>query len=43
MTQAQRARLVRRVLDAFPHLASLAPSVELVSDAGEPEPDDRAG
>ena len=42
MTQAQRAQLVRRVLDAYPHLAPLAPT-HLFADAGEPEVDDQAG
>ena len=42
MTQLQRAQFVRRVLDAYPHLASLAPG-QLFADAGEPELDDRAG
>ena len=38
MTQLQRAQLVRRVLDAYPHLASLAPA-HLFADAVEPELD----
>ena len=36
MTQLQRAQLVRRVLDAYPHLAELAPG-HLFADAGEPD------
>ena len=35
-------QLVRRVLDAYPHLASLAPP-HLFADAGEPELDNEAG
>ena len=42
MTQSQRAQLVRRVLDAYPHLAELAPA-RLFADAGELELDDQAG
>jgi hypothetical protein len=42
MTQAQRGRLVARLLEQFPHLAELAP-VHLLPEADEPEPDDRAG
>jgi hypothetical protein len=33
--------LVRHVLDAYPHLASLAPA-HLFADGGEPELDERA-
>ena len=42
MTQLQRAQLVRRVLDVYPHLASLAPG-HLFADAVESEPDGQAG
>ena len=41
MSRAERAELVRRVLRAYPHLAELAPAIELVPDG--PELDDRAG
>ena len=41
MSPAERAQLVRRVLKAYPHLAPLAPKLDLVPD--EPEPDDEAG
>ena len=41
MSPAERAELVRRVLAAYPHLAPLAPPVELVS--AEPEVDNQAG
>ena len=43
MTQLQRAQLVRRVLDAYPHLASLAPKLDLVPEEHEPELDDGNG
>jgi hypothetical protein len=42
MSPAERSRLVRRVLKAYPHLAPLAPA-HLFADAGEPELDDGAG
>ncbi len=41
MTQLQRAQLVRRVLDAYPHLAPLAPAHPF-ADAIESEADDQA-
>ena len=41
MSQAERAELVRRVLKAYPHLAPLAPKLDLVP--GELELDDEAG
>ena len=37
----ERARLVARVVKHYPHLAPLAPPVELLP--GELEPDDQAG
>ena len=41
MSPAERSQLVRRVLKAYPHLAELAPAIELVPE--EPEPDEPAG
>ena len=41
MSPAERGELVRRVLDAYPHLASLAPP-HLLADVGEPQLDDQA-
>ena len=43
MSQAERAELVRRVLKAYPHLAPLAPKLDLVPERPEPEADDHAG
>jgi hypothetical protein len=43
MTQLQRAQLVRRVPDAYPHLAELAPTFENAPEVLEPELDDQAG
>jgi hypothetical protein len=42
MSPAERSHLERRVLDAYPHLAPLAPG-HLFADAVEPELDDLAG
>ena len=41
MSPAERSQLVRRMLKAYPHLAELAPTIELVPE--EPEPDEPAG
>ena len=42
LTPLKRARLVARVVEAYPHLKALAPA-PLFADAGEPELDDEAG
>ena len=41
MSPAERSQLVRRVLKAYPHLAELAPKLDLVPE--EHELDDQAG
>ena len=41
MTQLQRVQLVRRVLDAYPHLSSLAPA-DLFAEVVKPGTDDQA-
>ena len=43
MTPLERARLMSRVVAAYPHLASLAPTIELAPEKIEPELDDLAG
>jgi hypothetical protein len=43
MTQAQRGRLVARLLEQFPHLAELAPSPRLLPEVVEPDGDEPAG
>ena len=43
MSPSERSQLVRRVLKAYPHLAALAPKLDLVPEELELEPDDHAG